>query len=897
MTTSTTSLSPPLPQDGGHSQRDNDLVLRSATRTSTRTSTRSSRDVIMDDASAQDQSSQRRLVLPDPLAFRFLEEDPCVKIIERRCALTGYELYMVEQWTCSRRSPIIVVTTYTGDEQHAITVGVLSIPENQAQWSARVRLYFNTTNQHNARPKHTELGELMITNLSSFPSALTVIPVPDGDVRKNRQLFILNEDLKRLGCSGRSGLALTDPTEATQAKFHQLYRTSDGIPIMQSVTELIKLCQVALYMFDKLDSQYIDGLLCDVTERAIGNWWIEVGAEHYNFEPTDGILGPSTVSALLGMLMGARNRLHWFGAPVPKDVFDIEATKRGVAYFQKQQKLDKTRRLDRQTLFRLHTATAKGASGEGWGVQKAVKSTVTEIGGKRGEIVMDMVSGKDKGGLADIETVDFDRFVSMAYGDRPRWLWHGKARRTANDEFGGVHDLGSMLLGRNESAGHMSKRAPAPAVDEEAGARRREDGSAGPYSVSLAGSANNNLADTSGDRDALRRGVLKSVTGRMNDARSGLGRIKDAVGGNRRGHTGKLSMPVKQDAPDAGNFNTAVSSTAPSAAMLGRAFTWKNKPEEYLAAIKRGEDVAPIGQHVEAQHLAASAQQALFKPDLSEKSGDELLAGGQESESNSLSRIGSEVRKGISHKGGSSTGPSVADDSDDLRGPLLEKEQKLGSQALAVARRRSCGTADLGPEHAPTKNEIRWPRRMSFGDAEEAIFTWEEVMDISQTADYLACMEAHAGAANHLNNLIEEIVTSVGPWARDKVRSVELLNDRYGQDATELQGLHQQLNEACQQARYKSDELLSEQRESLTESVKEIEVLVARLDYEIHGLVQKVHDVEEGIYGFERQVDDVESRAAELKLTLETESWPHWLVRTLTGVGTGPNITRETSCL
>ncbi|KAG5928235.1 hypothetical protein E4U42_001068 [Claviceps africana] len=912
MTSPAGLLSPlPRPREGGLYQRDDDLAPLSATGTGT--STPSSRDAVMDGANAPDQTrlrdgssarvapfqaSRRCLVLPDPLTFRFLEEDPCVTVVERRCALTGYELYLVEQWTCSRRSPIINVTTYTGDEKHAIVVGVLSIPEDQAHWSARLWLYFNTTKQHNARPKHTELGELMITNLSSFPSALTVIPVPDGDMRKNRQLFILNEDLKRLGCSGRSGLTLADPTEATQAKFHQLYRTSDGIPILQSVTELIKLCQVALYMFDKLGSQYIDGLLCDVTERAIGNWWTEVGTEHYNFEPTDGILGPSTVSALLGMLMGARNRLHWFGAPVPKDVFEIEATKRGVAYFQKQQKLDKTRRFDRQTVFRLHMATAKGASGEGWGVQKAVKSTVTEIGGKRGGIVMDMVSGKGKGGLADIETVDFDRFVTMVYGHHPRWLWHGKAWRTANDEFGGLHgvygvqDLSSMLLGRNESTGshNASKRAPALAVDEEPAARRREDGSAGPFSAGHAGSVNN-LGDSSGDRDAPRRGVLKSVTGRMSDARSGLGRIKDAVGGNRRGHVSKLSMAAREDSSDAGNPNTATSSTTPNMAMLGRAFTWKNKPDEYLAAVKRGEDVLP-GQSAEAQQLGASAQ-AFLKADCSEKSGDELLAG-QESESNSMSRIGSEIRKGISHKGGSSTAHSVADDSDDLRGPLLEKEQKSGSRALAAARRRSCGTADIGLGHV-AKNETRWPRRMSFGDAEEAVLTWDEIMDVSHTADYLACMDAHAGAANHLDRLIDEIVTSVGPWAWDKIKSVELLDDRYGRDVTELQGVHDELNEAYQRARYKSDALLGEHRESLTESVKEIEMLVARLDYEIHGLVQKVHDVEEGIRGFERQVDDVERRAAELKGTLETESWPHWLVRTLTGVGTGPNVTRKTS--
>ncbi|KAK2594552.1 hypothetical protein QQS21_007724 [Conoideocrella luteorostrata] len=889
----------PLPQDGGRWQRDDDFHSPP----SRGAPPRSSRESPMDGTYPQDQARtrdwpsatptgppvpQRRLVLPDPLTFRFLEGDPCVTVIERRCVLGGYELYLVEQWTCSRQSPVIVVTTYTGDEKHSIVASIISIPQDEAVWSPRLRFYFQSASQHNGRPKHTELGELIVTNLSSFPSALTVISVPDGDVRKHRQDFIVNENLKRLGCSGRSGLALTDPTEATQAKFHQLYRISDRIPIQQSVTELIKLCQVALYMFEKLDYQYIDGLLCDVTEKAISNWWTEVGAEHYNFEPTDRILGPSTVSALLGMLMGARNRLHWFGAPVSKDVFEIEATKRGVAYFQKQQKFEKTSRLDRQTLFRLHTATARGAAGEGWGVQKAVKSTVTEIGGKRGEIVMDMVSGRDKGGLADIETLDIDRFVNLAYGDRPRWLWHGKARRFANDGFGGDHDLGSTLLGKADVYNPTSRRTHPLPLDDEPDAKRKEDGSAGPYSTLPPGLANN-VADASGDREALRKGVFRSVTGKMSDARSGLGRIKDAVGGNRRGHMSKISISTKDEFSDAGSGNAAPSSAMQNSVMLsspaivGRAFTWKNKPEEYLAAIKRGEDVLP-GQIDEAHYSTASARD--LKPD--EKSGDELLTALDSD--NSTNRIGSDIRKAISHKG-SSTGQSIADGSD-TRGSLLEKEQEFGGHAIVIARRRSCGIADLPFKHA--SRETRWPRRMSFGDAEEAVLTWQEVIDITDTVDYVCCMEAHAGAASHLNHLIEEIVTNVGPWTENKVKAVEFLNEQYGRDKAELQGLQQQLNEAHRKVQYNSDKLLSEQRENLTESVKEIEVLVARLEYEINGLAQKVHDVEDSIQSFQRQVDHVESRAAELKATLETESWLHWLVRTLTGVGTGPNITRET---
>lgn len=224
-------------------------------------------------------------------------------MIERRGKLHGYELYLVEQWACSRVHPTFVITTYTGDPNHTVVVGVLGVPADEETWSPRLRVYFKAISLYHARPKETPLGMIMVTNLSSFPSALTVIPVPDGDVRKHREDFIVNEDLKRLGCSGRSGMSLSMPAGATQAKFFQLYKTSDRIPLYGAVIELVKLCQVALMIFGKLEQEYADGCLCDVTEKAINDWWTEIGSEYYNVEPTDGILGPTTVSALLGMLM------------------------------------------------------------------------------------------------------------------------------------------------------------------------------------------------------------------------------------------------------------------------------------------------------------------------------------------------------------------------------------------------------------------------------------------------------------------------------------------------------------------------------------------------------------------------------------------------------------------
>ncbi len=472
-----------------------------------------------------------------------------------------------------------------------MVVEVLSIPAEKDEWPPRLKVYFKAIQQYHARPKETPLGELMVTNLSSFPSALTVIPVPNGDIRRHRQAFIVNEDLKRLQCSGRSGMTLSEPTKATQDKFMSLYKPSDRVPFSESVLELVKLSQFALHIFGKLDWEYADGLLCDVTEKAITDWWTEVGSEYYNIEPTDGILGPTTVAALLGMLMGARNRLSWYGAPVVKDVFDIDNTKRGIGSFQKAYKLDRTRRLDHQTLRKLHSVTAKAAAGEGgWGVQKAVKSTVEGFGGKRGEIVSAMVGGKEKANIGDIETLDMDKFVSLTSGERAKWLWHGKPRRSADHHDKSVSDMGNVLFGKEEAAAPASRRAQSNPLDEDAEARTKEEPSS-IYSAPAPSSAVS-VSESPGDKDALRKTVFKSVAGKVSDARSGFGRFRDAVGGGLRGHT---SRPSRDDTTaTTAHSSPSISSLAQSSGALtspvvGRAFTWKKQARRIRQRLPEGE--------------------------------------------------------------------------------------------------------------------------------------------------------------------------------------------------------------------------------------------------------------------------------------------------------------------
>ncbi|KUI70139.1 Protein STB6 [Cytospora mali] len=739
---------------------------------------------------------RRNVVFPDPVAFRYLAEDPTVEVVSSRGELCGYELYIVEQWACSRQSPTLVIVTYTGDPKHSVVVGVLAVPADEDEWSPRLKVYFKAIHQYHARPKETELGEIMITNLSSFPSALTVISVPGGDIKKHRRVFIVNEDLKRMGCSGRSGMSLSDPTPATQAKFYSTYKIHDKVPFFEAVMDLVKLCQVALFIFDMLDQEYIDGLLCDVTETAIGNWWTKVGSEYYNMEPTDGILGPTTVAALLGMLMGARNRLSSYGVTVAKDVFDVDTTKRAIGHFQKSQKLEKTRRLDRQTLMQLHKATAKAAAGEEWGVQKAIGATVSQFG-KRGEILSGVIGTREKAGIGEIETVDIDKFKELAF----------------------------------ESIGDQG----------------------------------------------IHKAVFKSVAGRVNDARSRLGRIGDAVGGGLRGHSNRQSRD--ETAESAGYSGSGIGSLVQSTSSLsspvvsGRAFTWKNKPEEYANAFQRKHPNNNMHLVSEATQTSRTMPTAILSP-LQE-------ARGSVSEAH-------DPRKDIA--GTASTAPSTVDEGD-LQGPFLQAERNGDTSFSVLQRRHSLAVAEHPLTNPP--NENRWPRRMSFSAASEAILRWDEIVDLYDEPTTLEEQIASAELMQYLHTHVFTLTKSLSPWVSSKVHTVESLEKTYTEQQDMLQQAYYALSDEYQQVKQNSAEMVAEERGRITEAIKDVEVQVAKLEYEISALLSKVQDVEDGVAGFEASVEEVEKRAEELKTQLETESWLHWAVRTLTGIGTGPNITRE----
>ena len=68
--------------------------------------------------------------------------------------------------------------------------------------------------EEKARPMQTEAGVLHTTNLTVFSSLLNVISLPTdhGDYEAQLPMFLINLNLKRLGCGARSALNLSYPT-------------------------------------------------------------------------------------------------------------------------------------------------------------------------------------------------------------------------------------------------------------------------------------------------------------------------------------------------------------------------------------------------------------------------------------------------------------------------------------------------------------------------------------------------------------------------------------------------------------------------------------------------------------------------------------------------------------
>ncbi|KAJ5477506.1 hypothetical protein N7539_007650 [Penicillium diatomitis] len=808
---------------------------------------------------------RQRIVFTDPVALRYLEEDPSTDVLHRRETLQGYEIYIVEQWACSRQHPTFVIATYTGELSHKIFVGVLSVPTDESAWSPRLRMYFGAVEQCCARRKETPLGTIMITDLGSFSSALTIILVPEGDIKRHRDDFIVNENLKRLGCAGRAGLKLQYPSAATKAKFYQLYRTSERVELYKAVVELVRQCQIALMVFDKLMPEYVDGLLCDVTEKAIGDWWADIGTDLYNVEPSDGALGPTSVAALLGTFLGARNRLHAYGAPVAKDAFDIDSFKRGIGSFQKSQKLPRSRRLDRRTIDRLHRATVKAANSEGW--TDAIKSTMTELSGQGGEMVMGMVRGREKGGIADVETLDLDNFVQRVSGSRAKWLWLGKRPKGSVEPGFASKDGPDAVFTADDQGGYVWTSRKKNSAEE----LHAERIPTGPDKQAKPGES-----PVTEEKEPRKKGM----SGRVSDARAGLGRFKDAVGlpGLRSNH--KQPREAAEVTHDIAYQPQIESDTEGSSSKI------KIDPGRFVVLPSAEDKIHPQAEQSAAQSAIAGTEAEVKPPEIHV---ERVLSLSREEEQAERADQLKELQPII----------TIEDDSDieRVRSRSTAASSERGqdradaSSSLAMMSLRHAQSCEelREVENEEQRLDVRCARHLSFSNAEEVILIWNPLgsqplpKDTTVLEEAIAQEDMLASDARIFSSRILKLSEHTVPWVERQVESVDGLNRILCERHEELNAVYLDRYGDYQRLRERSTDLVTDVHDHLNDSVKRVELLGAKMDYELHVLESKVVDMEEGLNDFDRHIEHVESR---LKGLLQGEeensvSWSMWLLRSM----------------
>lgn len=293
--------------------------------------------------------------------FHLVEETVC----------SGFEIYLVDQWIRSRKIGTVVSAYHGNDEVKVKVIKFTILKKPSKQYPPRFQEYLNEVMLNHAtfkrRDTDPKVGQvdlnpvpefLLVTNISALPSNLNLIPIPSGDTRTVESTYLVNSNLRKLNCGGRSLSLIADKvSDASEDKFRQMYRVyNSSVPIKFAVKELVNLIQTCLFYFDLLDARYCDGLLCLKTEDAIKNWWNLIGLPHFNTKPNlrAGILPSKTVAAIISLTISVKIRLQIFGGcDVPKDPFDFENFMISIGQFQKQVKIEKRRKLDLLTLLRL----------------------------------------------------------------------------------------------------------------------------------------------------------------------------------------------------------------------------------------------------------------------------------------------------------------------------------------------------------------------------------------------------------------------------------------------------------------------------------------------------------------------------------------------------------------
>ncbi|CCH58834.1 hypothetical protein TBLA_0A10560 [Henningerozyma blattae CBS 6284] len=390
-------------------------------------------------------------IFPDIRALYYLNLHLFSNLCFCETEVPGFEIYIVEQWVADRKLSSLI-TSYTGNSQDVIKAVQVLLPSDPELWPGSLKLYYEELLQF-SQPKVTSRGALFVTNLFSVPSVLNLLHVECGDLRAIWDDFKANFDLKKLHCGGRSALLLNAPSTAAEEKFSQLYKIPIDNPNFNnsncsqltsdisdthfgskqsykpySVVELVTLVQISLsyfHLFKNNDPK--DGILCNDTKRAIDDWWNQYGKLYLGMEKprNESTMGPTTVSAIISLVLSCYCKLVVTDCISSKDPFDEDDFYIGIHNFQKKYGLAKNNSityLDHQTIEKLCEISAKTSNSDIFKFKKVVSTTVQDLRGK----------GNRAKFTNEILTTDIDNLVKHINDGALGILWKGSGKRSRN---------------------------------------------------------------------------------------------------------------------------------------------------------------------------------------------------------------------------------------------------------------------------------------------------------------------------------------------------------------------------------------------------------------------------------------------------------------------------------
>lgn len=170
------------------------------------------------------------------------------------------------------------------------------------------------------------------------------------------------------------------------------------------------------------------------------------------------------------------------------------------------------------------------------------------------------------------------------------------------------------------------------------------------------------------------------------------------------------------------------------------------------------------------------------------------------------------------------------------------------------------------------RSDDRWPRHLSFSTVEEVVLGWESIggrnpppEDSTITLDQaIVEEETRASDARLFCSRVLDLDQNTVPWVEKQVETVDGLNEILYERHENINSVYLERLADYQQSRECYGDILTDEHTYLMDHTKRVELLGAKLDYELNVLGSKIEEVETGVGEFERHVTEMETRVKTL---------------------------------